>query len=107
MSLCRAHHQVRMPLTLNSYNFLYYIALSYQDIVRPSGQVRRFNYRRVFPLAAESAPPPFLLITQEPANGEYQTGDDKEPKEQHHKHHADAPHPTQPPHRVHAPAPNR
>lgn len=51
MSLGCEHHQVRTPLTLSFYDFVYHIALSYQGIIRPSGVVRRRNHRRGFPPA--------------------------------------------------------
>jgi len=56
MSLGCEHHQIRTPLTLSFYDFVYYIALSYQDIIGPAGQVRRFNYRCVFPMTDVNEP---------------------------------------------------
>ena len=56
MSLGCEHHQVRMPLTLSFYEFVYHITFSYQGIIRPTGHVGRFNQRCGFPLADVNKP---------------------------------------------------
>ena len=56
MSLRCEYHKVRLPFTLSFYDLVYHIALSYYDVIGPSGPVGRRNNRCGFRLADVNEP---------------------------------------------------